>query len=88
MDREMKNNTKATNVNKHRKDRAVHRPITINVEEVDDLPIIRDLPQETMLTINLKMTRKVALSLISKIQQQLDVPGGLDHVALTITGTG
>jgi hypothetical protein len=66
--------------------RAIHRPITIHVEVVEDLPTVKTLPQDTQMTINLKMNRATALGLIAKIQSQLDIPGEVDFVAFTITG--
>ena len=64
----------------------VHRPITVNVLKVTDLPTVRDLLQETKITVNLKMTRTVALKLSAEINRQLAVGDFVDHVAITITG--
>jgi len=66
--------------------RAIHHPITINVEEVDDLPTVRMLPQETLMTVNLKMNRAMAKKIIDNFQRQLDQPVEIDFVAVTITG--
>lgn len=72
---------------KKKQRRAVHRPLSINVEDVNDLPEVRELPQDTQITINIKTNRKMALKLIETVQRQLDKPGELDFVAFTITGT-
>jgi len=66
--------------------RAIHHPITINVEEVDDLPTVRMLPQETLMTVNLKMDRAMARKIMENFQKQLDAPGEIDFIAVTITG--
>jgi len=71
----------------NKQNRAVHRPITINIENVEDLPVIRSLPQETLITVNLKMNRVVALMLVEHIQKQLNAPEEIDLIASTITGT-
>ena len=66
--------------------RAIHHPITINVEDVDDLPTVRMLPQETLMTVNLKMNRAMARKIMENFQKQLDAPGEIDFVAVTLTG--
>ena len=66
--------------------RAIHRPITIHVESVEDLPEIRVVPADTLITINLKMKRAVAVQLVEHIQKQLDKPVDIDFVASTLTG--
>jgi hypothetical protein len=66
--------------------RAFHRPITIHVETVEDLPEIKIIPRETLITVNLKMKRDVAKRLVEHIQKQLDAPIDVDFVASTITG--
>ena len=52
--------------------RAVHRPITITIENVRPMPILRVLPHETQMTANLKGDRKSAELLISEINKQLE----------------
>jgi hypothetical protein len=68
------------------KNRAFHRPITIHVENVEDLPEIKVIPRETLITVNLKMKKDIAKKLVAHIQRQLDSPVDVDFVASTITG--
>lgn len=66
--------------------RAVHRPITIWAESVSKLPDVRELPQDTVVPINIKMNRELANQVVKEIQEQLAVFTGIDFVAITITG--
>jgi hypothetical protein len=68
------------------KNRAIHTPITINVESVEDLPQIRTLPQDTLVPVNLKMSRKIAREIITKLEKQLEAPEEIDFAALSLIG--
>jgi hypothetical protein len=63
--------------------RAYHRPISVTVETVEPMPIIRQLPQDTQMTINFKGDEKMGQALIAEINKQI-ANGG--HFAITITG--
>jgi len=66
--------------------RAIHHPITINIEDVEDLATVRTLPPDTLMTVNLKMDRAMARKIMANFQKQLDGPGEIDFIAVTLTG--
>ena len=66
-----------------KKQRRYHRPITITIENVKDLPTERELPVETQQTLNLRGDRKTAKLLIDKIQKQIEKH---DFFVVTIEG--
>lgn len=74
-----------SNTSQAKKERAVHRPISVIVETIDKLPYERTLPTETQLTINLKFTRAMAQDMILFLEQGLKT-SDVEYVALTITG--
>jgi hypothetical protein len=65
---------------------STHRPITIRVKSVAPLPIVKTLPQDTMVPVNLKMDREMAEEFIKQIRIQLDAPGEIALVSLSLTG--
>jgi len=66
--------------------RAVHRPISITVESIKDLPDVRELPQDTEITINFKMDQRRAKMMLAKIKRKLKEAGEIDFIAFTVTG--
>jgi len=65
------------------KNRNYHRPISITIERVEPMPLIRKLPLETQMVLNLKGNRKNAELLIAEIQKQIKID---DFFAVTIEG--
>lgn len=63
--------------------RTYHRPITITIENVKPLPIVKELPHETQQTLNLRGNRKTALLLIEEINKQIEKD---DFFIVTIEG--
>ena len=63
--------------------RNFHRPISITIERVEPMPLVRTLPRETQLVLNLKGNRKNAELLIAEIQKQIKIT---DFFAVTIEG--
>ena len=68
---------------KKKKQYRYHRPISITIENVKDLPTERELPLETQQTINLRGNRKSAKLLIEMIQKQIEKN---DFFVVTIEG--
>ena len=66
--------------------RSVHRPITINVESITELPAVRELPHDTEITVNLKMSKQMAIDMISELSRQITMGEFVDFVAVTVTG--
>ncbi len=64
-------------------ERAYHRPISITIETIEPMALIRSLPQETQMTVNLKGDKVLGDALISEIKRQIEIAG---HFAITITG--
>lgn len=52
--------------------RFVHRPISLTVQKVSAMSIVRDLPiEETLVSVNVKLNRKNAWELVKVIMDQL-----------------
>lgn len=66
-------------------DRTFHRPISIRVEGIRDVPTERALPRETHLTINHIFTRDKAREMVDFLEKQL----ALEHLTfITVEITG
>jgi hypothetical protein len=63
--------------------RAFHRPISITVEDARKMPDIRELPQTTQMTINIKGNRAAGLLIVKEIIMQILTD---DFFAVEITG--
>lgn len=66
--------------------RAIHRPVSITVETISRLPDVRELPSETELTVNLRLSQKKARELALFLLKEILVDEPLDLVAVTVTG--
>jgi len=72
-----------SNAADNKQTRAYHRPISMTIEGVRRMPEVRELPQETQLTFNLKGTRKAGLLLVIEIVTQIIEA---EFFAIEITG--
>ena len=68
------------------KARTYYRPISIRVETISRLPDVRNLPSETEITVNLKLSQAKARELAMYLLKEILVDEPLDLIALTITG--
>lgn len=78
-----KQERKYTKPKEPKEPRAFHRPISMTIEEVFPTPSVRDLPQVTQLTLNLKGNRATAELLIAEIRRQVEI---VDFFSVTIEG--
>ncbi len=63
---------------------AYHRPISMTIRRVSPMPILRELPQQTLMTFNLRGDKATGDLLIAEITRQLE--NGSDSFAVTIEG--
>jgi len=63
-----------------------HRPISITVTRVDLMPTVRDIPQETLMTANLKLGINVQNLLLDIIQKNLEKENPEPLIAITVRG--
>lgn len=66
--------------------RAYHRPIKIKVESIIRMPDVRDLPQETQMTVNLQFNRKSRREMILFLIKEELADEPLEFTFVTITG--
>ena len=67
--------------------RAIHKPISIRVESIGPIPTVRELPQETEMTVNLRMSRTIWLAMVTEGNKQIAMGEFVDTVSFVITGT-
>lgn len=63
-----------------------HRPISITVTLVELMPAVRDLPQETLMTVNLRLGLKAQERLFDILRDNLGKAEPDRMIALTIRG--
>lgn len=63
--------------------RVWHRPVSIIIEMVREMPVVKELPTITHMTINLKGNRESGEQLIAEIKRQMERE---DFFAVEITG--
>ena len=63
-----------------------HRPISITVTKVDKMPSMRDLPQETLMTANLRLPLGVQRKIYDMLKANLEREKPDQIIALTIKG--
>ena len=68
------------------KNNTYHRPISITVQSVKIMSSTRELPQQTLMTANLRLSIEMQEDIISLIQKNLDKEHPDDVIALTILG--
>lgn len=66
--------------------RAYHRPFRMRVESISGLATVRDLPQETEMTINLQFDRKSRREMILFLLKEEFLDEPLEFTFVTITG--
>lgn len=63
-----------------------HRPISITVTTVGRMPSMRDLPQETLMTANLRLPLHVQRKIYDMLKSNLELERPDAMIALTIKG--